>query len=242
MSLISPLFWIVWLFINLFNRKNMKLVGYVVKLIQQLYHLSSWNAVVAQFLSGCVEHITKVHGKVFFSFAPFKLFHFFHTVSWQTSVSYTIISLFILTEIKYSSVVIRSFVNSTVNITSCVVISCVSIQVINVLYMLCQVSTSIVLWDIQLLTYSVAAQSTWYSTVLYHLVLLLVLQLYPNSFMEFLKNPSLVFYSSSDTPLLSVLSYRNQQQTIKSMLMILNFFYHSQLWISLITSLTLKTL
>jgi len=32
------------------------------------------------------------------------------------------------------------------------------------------------------------------------------------------------------------------QQTITSMLMILNFSYHSQLWISLITSLTLKTL
>jgi len=53
---------------------------------------------------------------------------------------------------------------------------------------------------------------------------------------------SLVLYSSSYTPLLSVLSYLILQQTTTSMLMILNFSYHSQLWISLITSLTLKTL
>jgi len=60
--------------------------------------------------------------------------------------------------------------------------------------------------------------------------------------MEFLKNLSLVLYSSSYTPLLSVLSYLIHQQTNTSMLMILNFSYHSQLWISLITSLTLKAL
>jgi len=50
----------------------------------------------------------------------------------------------------------------------------------------------------------------------------------------FLKDPSLVLYSSSYAPLFSVLSYLIQQ-TITSMLMILNFSYHSQLWISLIT-------
>jgi len=65
--------------------------------------------------------------------------------------------------------------------------------------------------------------------------------LYSNSFMEFLKDPPLVLYSSSYTPLLSVLSYLIQQQTITSVLMMLDFSYHFQLWISLITSLTLKT-
>jgi len=54
--------------------------------------------------------------------------------------------------------------------------------------------------------------------------------LYSNSLMEFLKNPSLVFYSSSYIPL-SVLSYLIQQQTITSMQMILNLSYTSQLWI-----------
>jgi len=47
--------------------------------------------------------------------------------------------------------------------------------------------------------------------------------LYSNCFMEFLKEPSLVLYSSSYTPLLLVLSYLIQQQTNNSMLMILNF-------------------
>jgi len=64
--------------------------------------------------------------------------------------------------------------------------------------------------------------------------------LYSNFFMEFLKDPSLVLYSSSQTPFPSVLSYLILQQTTNSMLMILNFSYHSQLCISLITSLTLK--
>jgi len=66
--------------------------------------------------------------------------------------------------------------------------------------------------------------------------------LYSNSFMEFLKDPSLDLYSSSYSPLFSVLLYLILQQTINSMLMILNFSYHSELWISLITSLTMKTL
>jgi len=67
--------------------------------------------------------------------------------------------------------------------------------------------------------------------------------LYSNSFIKFLKDPSsvLVPYSSSYTPLLSLLSYLIQQQTITSMLMILKFSEHSQPWIYLITSLTLKT-
>jgi len=60
--------------------------------------------------------------------------------------------------------------------------------------------------------------------------------------MEFLKDPSLVLYSLSNKPLLSVLSYLIQQQTITSMLLTFNFSCHSQLWISLITPLTLKTL
>jgi len=62
-----------------------------------------------------------------------------------------------------------------------------------------------------------------------------------SSSIEFLKDPSLVLYSSSYTPLLSVLSYLIQQQTPTSMLMILNLSL-SQLWISLVTSLTKKTL
>jgi len=66
--------------------------------------------------------------------------------------------------------------------------------------------------------------------------------LYSNYFLEFLKDPSSVLYSSSYTLLLSVLSYLILQQTTNSMLMKLNFSYHSLLWISLITSLTLKTL
>jgi len=49
-------------------------------------------------------------------------------------------------------------------------------------------------------------------------------------------------YSSSYTPPLSVLSYLILQQTTNSMPMILNFSDHSLLWISLITSLTLKIL
>jgi len=62
--------------------------------------------------------------------------------------------------------------------------------------------------------------------------------LYSNFFMEFLKDPSLVLYSSSYTPLLSALSYIILQQTTNSMLMIINFSYYSQFWISFITSLT----
>jgi len=57
--------------------------------------------------------------------------------------------------------------------------------------------------------------------------------------MEFLKDPFLVLYSSSYTPLLSLLS---SNSAANHMLMILNFSYHSQRWISLITSLTLKAL
>jgi len=63
--------------------------------------------------------------------------------------------------------------------------------------------------------------------------------LYSNSFMEFIKDESTVLFSS---PLFSVLSYLIQKKTIPSMLMILNFSYHSHLRISLKTSLTLKTL
>jgi len=54
--------------------------------------------------------------------------------------------------------------------------------------------------------------------------------------MELHKDPSLVLYSSSYTPLRSVLSYLIRQQTITSMLMILNFSYNFPLWISLIAS------
>jgi len=54
-----------------------------------------------------------------------------------------------------------------------------------------------------------------------------------NSFMEFLKYPSLVLYSLSYTPLLSVLSYLIQQQTITSMLLILNFVISSGFLIKL---------
>jgi len=53
--------------------------------------------------------------------------------------------------------------------------------------------------------------------------------LYSNFFMEFHKDPSLVLYFSSYIPLLSVLSYLIHQQTTNSMLMMLNFSYHSQL-------------
>jgi len=53
--------------------------------------------------------------------------------------------------------------------------------------------------------------------------------LHSNFFMEFLNGPSLVLYSSSYTPLLSVLSYLIHQTTT-SMLMILNFSYNSQLY------------
>jgi len=51
--------------------------------------------------------------------------------------------------------------------------------------------------------------------------------LYSNSFMEFVEDrpTSLVLYSSSYTPLLSVLSYLIQQQTTNAMLMIINFSY-----------------
>jgi len=66
--------------------------------------------------------------------------------------------------------------------------------------------------------------------------------LYFNSVMEFFKDSSLVHYSTSYTPLRSVLSYQIKQQTITSMLMRLNFSNHFQLWISLRTSLPLKTL
>jgi len=55
--------------------------------------------------------------------------------------------------------------------------------------------------------------------------------LYSKFFVEFLKDLSLVLYSSSYTPLLSVLLCLIHQQTTTFMLMILNFSYHSQLWI-----------
>jgi len=54
--------------------------------------------------------------------------------------------------------------------------------------------------------------------------------------MEFLNDPSLVLYSSSYTPLLSVLSYLIHQQTTTSIYADDNFSYHSQLWISLLIS------
>jgi len=79
--------------------------------------------------------------------------------------------------------------------------------------------------------------SIWMSSILKTLNLL-----YFNFFVEFLNDPSLFLYSSSYAPLLSVVSYLIQKPTITSMLMKLNFSYHSHLWISLITSLTLKTL
>jgi len=44
--------------------------------------------------------------------------------------------------------------------------------------------------------------------------------LYSNFFMEFLKDSSLVLYSSSYTPLISVLSYLILQQTTYSMMML----------------------
>jgi len=47
--------------------------------------------------------------------------------------------------------------------------------------------------------------------------------------MALLKGLSLVLYTSSYTPLLSVLSYLIHQQTTTSMLMILNLSYHSEL-------------
>jgi len=53
--------------------------------------------------------------------------------------------------------------------------------------------------------------------------------LYSSFFMVFLKDRSLVRYSSSYIPLLPVLSYLIHQQTTNSMLMKLNFSYHSQL-------------
>jgi len=51
--------------------------------------------------------------------------------------------------------------------------------------------------------------------------------LYSNYFMEFLKDLTLVLFPLSYKPLHSVLSHLILQQTITSMLMILNFSYHS---------------
>jgi len=64
---------------------------------------------------------------------------------------------------------------------------------------------------------------------------------YSSSFMAFLKvnDLSLVLYSSSYTHHSSEMSCLIQQQIITSMLMILNFSYHSQLWMSLFASLTI---
>ena len=62
-----------------------------------------------------------------------------------------------------------------------------------------------------------------------------------NFYMEFIKDLSLVLCYSYCTLLLSVLSYLTLQETITSMLMMLNFSYHSRLLISLKTSLTSKT-
>jgi len=60
--------------------------------------------------------------------------------------------------------------------------------------------------------------------------------------MKFLNDSSLVLYSSSYIPLLSVLTNLIQQQTITSILMIFNFSYRSQAGVLSLTSLTLKTL
>jgi len=70
--------------------------------------------------------------------------------------------------------------------------------------------------------------SSWFGISLFGMSILKSLNhLYSNSFMEFLKDPSLSLYSSSYIPLLSVLSYLIQQQTITSMLLILNFLSFS---------------
>jgi hypothetical protein len=63
-----------------------------------------------------------------------------------------------------------------------------------------------------------------------------------NFFMEFLRDPFSVPYSSSYTLLLSVQSYLIHQQIIICLLMTLNCFFHSLLLILLITSRILKTL
>jgi len=60
-------------------------------------------------------------------------------------------------------------------------------------------------------------------TVLFMSILKTLNHLYSNFLMDILKDPSLVLYSSSYTPLLSVLSYLILQQTTNSMHMILNF-------------------
>jgi len=57
-------------------------------------------------------------------------------------------------------------------------------------------------------------------------------RMYSNFFMEFLKDQSLVLYSSSYVPLLSVPSYLIHQQTTNYMLMILNFSYLSSGFLS----------
>jgi len=67
--------------------------------------------------------------------------------------------------------------------------------------------------------------------------------LFSNFAMELLEDPSLVLYTIHLIHLSVLLGlYLIQQQTITSMLMMLNFGYHSQLRISFITSLTLKIL
>jgi len=67
--------------------------------------------------------------------------------------------------------------------------------------------------------YSLLDQIVFYETVLSMSILKTLNQLYSNYFMEFLKNPSLVLYSWFYAPLLSVLSYLIQQQTITSQLL-----------------------
>jgi len=64
-----------------------------------------------------------------------------------------------------------------------------------------------------------------------------------NSLMVFLKDPSLPWSSTLHLiPHSTQHCHLIQQQTTTSMLIKLNFSYYSQLWISLVTSLTLKTL
>jgi len=69
--------------------------------------------------------------------------------------------------------------------------------------------------------------------------------LYSNSFMVFLNDPSLIRSTLHYTTPLSqaAVTFRLiKEQTIASILMMLNFSNHYRLWISLKTSLTLKTL
>jgi len=84
-----------------------------------------------------------------------------------------------------------------------------------------------------LLLLSLLDQILFTKTVLSMSILKTLNHLYSNFFMEFLKDLSFLgplLFIVYTTPLRTVIS--NLKQTITSMLMILNFSYHSQLWIS----------